>query len=249
MAKVNEGPETSSADNARFATTRWSLVLKAGGTSSKDAAPALASLLESYWQPLYAFVRRKGHDPEAAFDMTQEFLSRILERNLLAAADPHRGRFRTFLLTALERFLINEWASSRRIKRGGGRKWVSLELDDAEKSYRLDPADNRTPERVYERRWALVLLERALERLDDEHRGSSRGALYAAVRHELSGKGTLVSNAEIAASLGMTEGAVKTAVHRLRRRYGEILREEIAETVATPEDVEDEIRHLFEALG
>lgn len=234
---------------ARFATTRWSLILAAGARGSKEASSALERLFEVYWYPLYAFVRRKGHRPEDAFDLTQEFIARLLAKNLIASADASRGRFRTFLLAALERFLINEWKSGRRLKRGGGRRLISLEPEGAESRFRLEPADDRTPERLFERRWALILLERALERLEVEHRGTPREPLYLAARHELGGEGAPASNAELARALGMTEGAVKTAVHRMRRRYGEILREEIAETTSDPADVEDEIRYLFEALG
>src|SRR5262245_65384679 len=165
-------------NGAGFATTHWSLVLAAGGTDSREVAPALRQLLERYWYPLYAFVRRKGHDSEEACDLTQEFLSRLLEKNLLRSADPGKGRFRTFLLTALSRFLVDEWRREGRQIRGGGRSILSLDLVGAEARYRLEPADTLTPERIYERRWAMTLLERALKRLGEECAAAGRGEFF-----------------------------------------------------------------------
>ncbi len=232
----------------RFTATHWSLVLAAGGTDAESARPALARLLETYWYPLYAFVRRKGHDPEDACDLTQEFLARLLEGNLLSAADPAKGKFRTFLLAALERFLVDEWRREVRKKRGGGRAPLSLAVFDAEERYRLEPADDLTPERIYERRWAITLLEQALRRLEEECAAAGRDALFAAVKPVLVGEDHLRAYAAISADLKMTEGALKTLVHRLRRRFRTLVRTEIAQTVFDPRDVAEEIQHLFQVL-
>ena len=224
-------------------------MLAAGATDSREAAPALERLCTLYWYPLYAFVRRRGRRPEESADLTQEFLSRLLEKNYLGSADPTRGRFRTFLLTAFERFLINESAAARRQKRGGGRTLISLDSAAAEERYRLEPVETATPESLYERRWALTLLEKAMARLKDECATTGRGAFFAATESLLAEGEQKTPYARIAASLGMTEGAVRTAVHRMRKRYGEILRSEIGETVARQEEIEDEIQNLFRALA
>jgi RNA polymerase sigma factor (sigma-70 family) len=237
------------ARTGHFHTTQWSLVLAAGGTDREEAGPALERLVQTYWYPLYTFIRRQGMDAEEAIDLTQEFLARLLEKNFLGAADPARGRFRTFLLTALERFLANEWARRRRQKRGGGRPLLSLDVGAAEERYRLEPAHTLTAERLYERRWAMTILESAMARLGEECSQTGRAALFEAARAILAGEPAGTSYAEIGARLGMSEGAVKTAVHRMRRRYGEILRWEIAETVGDPREVDEEIRQLFTALA
>jgi RNA polymerase sigma-70 factor (ECF subfamily) len=232
----------------RFTATHWSVVLAAGGTDATSARPALAQLLETYWYPLYAFIRRKGRNAEDASDLTQEFLARLLERNLLSAADPAKGKFRTFLLAALERFLVDEWRHEGRKKRGGGRSSLSLSVLDAEDRYRLEPADTLTPERIYERRWAITLLEQGLRRLEEECAAAGRDALFRAVKPVLVGEDQLRPYSSIAADLKMTEGALKTVVHRLRRRFRTLLRAAIARTVSDPRDVADEIQHLFQSL-
>jgi RNA polymerase sigma-70 factor (ECF subfamily) len=232
----------------RFSATRWSLVLAAGGTDSASARPALARLVETYWYPLYAFVRRKGRGPEDACDLTQEFLARLLERKLISAADPEKGKFRTFLLSALERFLVDEWRREGRKKRGGGRAPLSLSLLDAEERYRLEPADTLTPERIYERRWAMTLLDQGLRRLEEECAAAGREAHFAAVRPVLAGEDQGRPYAAIASELRMTEGALKTYIHRLRRRFGALLRAEISQTLSDPRDVDAEIQHLFQSL-
>jgi RNA polymerase sigma-70 factor (ECF subfamily) len=232
----------------RFTATHWSLVLAAGGTDSISARPALARLLETYWYPLYAFIRRKGRGPDEACDLTQEFMARLLERNLLGAADPARGKFRTFLLSALERFLVDEWRREGRKKRGGGRAPISLSVPDAESRYRLELADHLTPERIYERRWAITLLELGLRRLEEECAAAGREAQFAAVKPVLVGEDQGRTYAAIAADLKMTEGALKTLVHRLRRRFRILLRAEISQTVSDPGDLDEEIQHLFRSL-
>jgi len=245
------GPDTSqNAPNERawFTTTHWSVVLQAAGNQSSQASEALSQLCRVYWYPLYAFVRRKGYSPHDAQDLTQEFFARLIEKNSVRAADRNKGRFRTFLLGALDHFLANEWRDARRIKRGGGKPLLSLD-DTAEERYRLEPADTATPERLYERRWALTLLEQSLARLDEECAVDGKRALFDAVKGLLAGERLPGGYSELADKLQMSEGAVMTAVHRLRRRYGELLRAGIAQTVSGPAQVESELRHLFTALG
>ena len=231
----------------RFVTTRWSLVLAAGGVESEHSRSAMSRLLETYWYPLYAFARRKGRDPDDACDLTQEFLLGLLDGRFLGDADPQKGRFRTFLLTAFERFLVDAWRRGHREKRGGGRLVISLSSIDAEEHYRLEPVDRLTPEQVYERRWALTLLDVTMRRLEEETAAAGREDLFAVVKPILAGEGDS-SYAELGARLGMKEGALRTAVHRLRQRFGALLRAEIAETISNPEDVDDELRHLFQLL-
>lgn len=244
-----DGESQHRAAGPRFATTQWSVVLAAGGTDATAAAPALERLCRAYWYPLWAFCRRKGHTPDDASDLTQAFFLRLLERNFLGLANPERGRFRTFLLTALERFLISEWVRGQREKRGGGRRFFSLDAEKAEARYQLERADHLTPERLFERRWVFTLLERAVDLLREECSRSGRESLFEAAKSSLTAGGGDLDHEEIAARLGMSRGAVKTAMHRLRRRYGEILRAEIAETVGDPADVDDEVRHLFAVLA
>ena len=231
----------------RFATTHWSMVVSAGGSRSPEASEALATLCESYWFPLYAFVRRAGHSAEDARDLTQEFFVRLLEKRYLAAADREKGRFRTFLLTAVKRFLANEYDRARALKRGGGQRILSLEGPEPEARYRREPTDTLTPERVFERQWALTLLAQVLARLEAETTAEGKAALFDALKAHLTGDGA-TGYATTAARLGTTEGAVKTAAHRLRQRYRELLREEIAQTVAGLDEIEEEIRYLFACL-
>jgi len=232
----------------RFATTRWTLVATAGETSAPGAADALAQLCESYWYPLYAYVRRWGYPADEAQDLTQEFFARLLEKRYLQQADPARGRFRSFLLASLKHFLSNERDRARAQKRGGGVAPLSFDVETAEGRYRREPPDIETPDRVFERRWALTLLDRVLGSLAEEHHRAGKGPFFERVRDLLTEGRADAPYAEIAVALGTTEGALKVAVHRLRRRYGELLREAIAETVADPADVDDEIRYLFAAL-
>jgi RNA polymerase sigma factor (sigma-70 family) len=236
-----------SGEPGRFVTTRWSLVLAAGGAESEHSRSALTHLLETYWYPLYAFARKKARDPDDACDLTQEFLLGLLDGRFLGDADPRKGRFRTFLLTAFERFLVNSWRRGNREKRGGGRTILSLSSIDAESRYRLEPADRLTPEQIYERRWALTLLDVTMRRLEEETAAAGREDLFEVVKPILAGEDGC-SYAEMGARLGMKEGALRTAVHRLRQRFGALLRAEIAETISNPEDIDDELRHLFQLL-
>jgi RNA polymerase sigma factor (sigma-70 family) len=232
----------------RFATTQWSQVLRAGRGTSPASREALARLCEAYWYPLYAYVRREGYDAQEAENLTQEFFARLLEKNYLRLADPSRGRFRSFMLASLRHFLSNERDRERAVKRGGRVTIVSFEIETAEGRYSLEPRDPETPERVFERRWALTLLERTLLRLREEFQAVGKQKLFARLEGYLTGDEETLPYADLAADLGMTEGAIKVTVHRLRRRFGALLREEIGETVADPEEVDDEIRELFRVL-
>lgn len=244
MAHMTPAPPPA---DRRFATTRWSLVAAAGRADAPDGRAALADLCRLYWYPLYAYVRRRGHAAHDAADLTQAFFARLLEKGALGAADPARGRFRTFLLTACQHFLANEHQREAALKRGAGRV-AALDLGDAEGRYGREPAHGESPERLFARRWALELLGRALARLRQEHEGEGKGALFEALKGRLTGDDA-AGYADVAAALGLSEGAVKTAAHRLRRRYGELLREEIGETVATAAEIDEEVRELFRALG
>ena len=232
-----------------FTTTQWTVVVQAGGSSSPGAMSALTELCRAYWYPIYAFVRRKGHSPHDAQDLTQEFFARLIEKNSVSTADRNKGRFRTFLLGALDHFLAKEWRDARRLKRGGGRTLLSLDDASAEERYRLEPADPATPERLFERRWALTLLEHSLDRLGRECEAGGKRRLFESVKGLLAGERAPGGYPVLAKELGMSEGALMTAVHRLRRRYGNLLRDEIARTVSGPDEIEAELRQLFAALG
>ena len=242
--------ETSPASGAgRFATTRWTVVLAAGGSDTTAARAALEDLCRIYWPPLYSFVRRRGHAPQDAQDLTQEFFARLLARHDLERADPAKGRFRSFLLASMKHFLANEWDRARALKRGGGAVPVPIDAVEAEAAYARDGAGASTPERLYERRWALALLETVLGELQRAYAASGKAELFASLKGTLSGDLPSSSYAEIGGRLGMSEGAVKVAAHRLRSRYRARLRARVAATVATPDEVDDEIRFLLAALG
>ena len=232
-----------------FATTRWSVVLAAGSNDTAPARDALAKLCRTYWYPLYTFVRRRGHSAEDAQDLTQEFLARLLEKNWVGHADKSKGRFRTFLLSAMKHFLADEWDKARAQKRGGDVSFVSLQFDLAETRYGREPSAEVSPERNFELRWALTLLEEVLNRLRADYAQEGKAELFAALHPCLVGDRTEQPYAEIAKSLGASESMVKSAVHRLRQRYRQLLREEIANTVAGPEEVDEELRHLFAVLS
>lgn len=228
-------------------TTRWSMVLRAGETDEAEARRALEGLCRDYWRPLYHFARRKGCTPEDAQDLTQGFLMRMLEKNALGAADRALGRFRTFLMTAFSRHMMNEHRDQTRQKRGGG--LAAAGMDEVESEYAAQAQDWLTPERQYERSWALAMLERVLQRLREEYVKAERLPLFEAIQPHLAGGPGRPGYAGMAAALGMSETALSVSVHRMRRRYGLLLREEIAATVDTPEEVEDELRHLISVLS
>lgn len=230
---------------ACFRTTRWSMVLRAGQENGETGLAALEELCRAYWYPLYLYVRRKGHDAHSAQDLTQAFFARLLEKNSLAVADQERGRFRTFLLSALKNFLHNEHEHATRQKRGGGAETFSLDAATAEERFQNEPSIQDTPEKIFERRWVETLLENVLARLREENRAAGELERFEVLKAFLvEDKGT-VSFAEIGARLNMTEAAVKGVVRRLRGRYREIFREEVAHTVASPDEVDAEIRYLL----
>jgi DNA-directed RNA polymerase specialized sigma24 family protein len=232
---------------SRFATTRWSVVAAAGNSPSPQSQQALEQLCASCWYPLYVFTRRRGHAAAEAQDLVQGFFAYLLEKGTLATADEARGRFRTFLLAVYQRFLSHERDRVRAKKRGGGRRVVSFDAADAEDRYRREPFHELTPERIYERRYALTLLDRVLDRLEADFAARGRGELFEQLKPTLTG-GNAAAHAELAAGLGMSPGAVKVAVHRLRKQYRDVLREEIAQTVDGPEEIDDELNRLLEAL-
>jgi RNA polymerase sigma factor (sigma-70 family) len=243
-----EKDELMSRGFSGFATTHWSLVLAAGKSPSTDAQAALEALCQTYWYPLYAYVRRQGHQPDDAQDLTQAFFARVLEKHYLQTADPERGRFRSFLLTAFKRFLSKERDREKVKKRGGGMKLLPLDFEAGERRYNLEPAHELTAEKIFEQRWALTVLDRVFARLRDEFDQAGKHREFESLKTYLTGEAGTPSYQAVAAELEMTEGAVKVAVHRLRRRYRGLVREEIAQTVAEPEDVDEELQHLFAAL-
>jgi RNA polymerase sigma factor (sigma-70 family) len=232
-----------------FTTTHWSVVLAAREEESPKTADALAQLCGTYWYPLYAYIRRRGHEPQDAQDLTQEFFARLLGNNILKAVQQERGKFRWFLLSAVKRFLANEWNREQAAKRGGGQTIVSLDEETAEGRYRYEVPDHATPDRLYDQSWAMTLLEQAQAQLQREYLDTNRGEIFEQLKVFLSGDRAPLSHAEMGAVLGMNEGAVKVAVHRLRQRYRDCLREQIAQTVSTPAEVDEEIQQLFAAFS
>lgn len=231
-----------------FDTTHWSLVVDAGERGTPAAEQALARLCEAYWPPLYGHIRRRVADSHEAHDLTQEFFACLLEKNYLAEADPARGRFRAFLLTACKHFLSKQWDKAMAQKRGGGQRIVPLDASECDSTSGWTPADGLTPEQAYDRQWAITLLAHVLEALEHDSKRDGQHQLFTSLKPYLTGQPTDMTYAELAGSLGMTEAAVKMAVHRLRKRYRERLRCEIAQTVADPAEIDDEIRHLFAAF-
>jgi RNA polymerase sigma-70 factor (ECF subfamily) len=241
--------ERAGLQAAEFASTRWSVVLAAGDLSTPAAKEALTQLCQDYWYPLYVYVRRRTGDLHESQDLIQEFFTRLLERNVLAAADPQRGRFRAFLLTSLRNFLANEWAKARAEKRKPGSAARPLDFESGERRYRREPADHLTPERLYEQHWAETLLDRVIDRLRDEYVRSGKTAHFEQLRGFLTGKNPDVSYREASGALGISEGAAMVMAHRMRRRFRDLLRGEIAQTVSDPGSIDDEIAHLFAALA
>ena len=231
-----------------FVTTHWSIVLAARCNDTTRARNALAKLCETYWYPLYAYVRQRGYSPHDAQDLTQEFFARLLEKKTLGAVTREKGKFRSFLLTAVNHFLVDEWKKARTQKRGGGQV-VSLESGDAETRFGREPVDTHTPEKLFEQNWALALLDTVYGQLQREYEAGGKGALFNELKTCLAGARSSVPYAELAARLNIAENTVKTSVHRLRQRYRQLLRAEVAQTVAGPSEVEEELRCLFRALA
>jgi DNA-directed RNA polymerase specialized sigma24 family protein len=244
MEQGEESKQPASNAAGLFATTHWSVVVRAGDSQSPEAAPAMERLCQLYWYPLYAFVRRKGHGQEDARDLTQAFFARFLEKDYLRSVDANLGKFRTFLLTSMSHFLANEWDKSQAQRRGGGRQILSLDEAAAEQRYELEPVDHATPEILFERRWAETVMGVALDRLAGEMDTQRFERL----------KGFLEDTGEVpyetaSTQLGISVSATKSAIHRMRGRFRTLLFEEVANTVDTPEEVEPELRHLLSALS
>src|ERR1700685_1112185 len=233
--------------HSRFPTTRWTLVLAAGDPGRKEARSALVSLCENYWYPLYAYLRRRGYSADEAQDLTQEFFIRVLEGRYLDRADPEKGRFRAFLLTSMKFFLADEADRNRALKRGGGMV-LSLEFSSGEDWYQREPAHDETPERIFERRWALSLIDRVVEKLREEYVNHGRPEHFERLKVFLLGHSD-APYAALAQEMNTSEGALKVAIHRLRKRYRELFRQEIADTVADPADVESELRFLAAVMA
>jgi RNA polymerase sigma factor (sigma-70 family) len=241
-------PIAGPPDRAPFVTTQWSVVLAAGGCDTRVALGALEQLCRDYWTPLYAYVRRVGHSREEAEDLTQGFFAQLLERRTMARADPARGRFRSFLLGSLKHYLAHEWEKARALKRGGHARLLPLEFDTAESRCAQAVAPGDTPDQAFDRQWALTLLDVVLGRLEKDYVDSGRSDIFLALKQTLSGGCDEISYRDLGRRLGLSEGAIKVAVHRLRRRYRELLRDEVARTIDGTEAVEQELRHLFAAL-
>jgi RNA polymerase sigma-70 factor (ECF subfamily) len=229
-----------------FATTHWSVVLAASGGELVQSAAAMEKLCQRYWYPIYAFVRRRGSDRQEAEDLTQAFFAHLLERDTLKKVDPAKGKFRTFLLASLSHFLANEWDKRQTWKRGGRAQTISLHEANAEEIYGREPIEPSTPEKLFDRRWAMLLVEAVLAQLRAEY--ANKPDLFAKLEPALTGELAPGWYAEVAASLRMSEGALRVALHRLRRRFGELLRREISQTVASETDIDEEIRQLFSAM-
>jgi RNA polymerase sigma-70 factor (ECF subfamily) len=240
---------TGDPSAARFPTTCWSRIVAARGPVTDEAREALSQLCAAYWYPLYAFIRRTGHGPEEALDLTQGYFARLLERGNVAAADAAKGRFRAFLRADCGRFLADRRAHDRAAKRGGGVAPPAIDARDAEGQYQLEPAHEHNPERLFEREWALALLEGVLATVRREYETSGRGETFEVLKGVLEAGSSPISQAEMAARLGTSEAAVQVAVHRLRKRYREALRAAIAATVADESEADDELKALFAALG
>jgi RNA polymerase sigma-70 factor (ECF subfamily) len=241
------GTESPRKGRHRFASTRWSLVLSAAGLSSASSA-ALAELCEAYWYPAYAYVRRCGYSADDAADITQAFFTRVLEKRFLKDAKPERGRFRSFLLASLKHFIFNDrdWHNAR--KRGGSLVHVPVDFTLGEDRYQREPSDELTPERIYERQWTFDVLDRAMARLAVDYAESGRQALFAALRSHLDGN-ERESYAELSAATGLSEGALRVAVHRMKKAYRAALRATIAETVERGDEVDDEVRYLLRVIA
>ena len=229
-----------------FATTRWSVVLAAGHGESAPAQHALETLCRAYWYPLYAYVRRKGYRPQEAQDLTQEFFAQVIAKDRFRQADRNKGRFRSFLMARLDYFLVREWSRAHRQKRGG--QFTFISMDEPEQRYQLEPADLETPERQFMRQWALTVLKQAMNALQQECEANDKAPLFREAKNLISGERHAAAYTQISRNLQMAEGAVRVAVHRLRQRYGELLRREVAHTVNSEAEVDEELRYLFQVL-
>jgi RNA polymerase sigma factor (sigma-70 family) len=232
-----------------FDTTHWSVIVSAADTAAPGAQAALETLCKTYWYPLYTYVRRQGHSPEDAQDLTQQFFAAFLERKNFRLADPQRGQFRSFLLTSLKHFLVNEWERCTAQKRGGGKALLPLDTVAAESLYRQESSHELPADRVYERTWALEMLRRVRDRLAQEYSAEGKSKRFVQLEQFLPGQKGEVTYAEAARQLGVPEGTLKSDVNRLKKRYGHILRAEIAQTVSSLDEINDELRHLIDVVS
>lgn len=246
---AEQSSELSPSHAQQFATTHWSVVLAAGQEITPQSSEALNRLCGLYWYPLFAFCRRRGYEPFDAQDLTQSFFVHLLEGNRLQKVSPGKGKFRSFLIASLKNFLANDWDKRQTLKRGANLSFLPLDAEVGETRYRREPSHSATPDKAFEQSWALTLLETVLSQLREEYNGEDKTRLFEALQGYLSGDKSGVSYAEMAARLSLTEGSVKMAVLRMRRRFGELLRAEIAHTVSKPEEIDEEIRCLFAAVG
>jgi len=249
MSHSNRGRSSGPKGGSAFVTTRWTLIVAAADPDSPESREALATLCQDYWYPLYVYARRRGNSPEDARDLTQGFFAKLLEKNYLKAADRERGKFRTFLLTAMQSYMANEWDRERAQKRGGGQTPISLDLEWAEGGLAFEPAEDLTPEDIFERCWALAQLERVVDRMRNEMSLPGKERRFELLKGYVTGESQDIPYREVASELGVSESSVKVAVHRMRKRFGELLRQEVAQTVAGPEGVESEVRHLLSAVA
>ena len=248
MTSENSTP-ASTAPGDVFATTHWTVVLAAGQRNTPQSNSALEELCRTYWFPLYAYVRRRGHTKEDAKDLTQAFFACFLAKNYLAGLSAERGRFRAFLLASLKHFLINDWKKSQCQKRGGGEAPLSLDWQTADTKFQVAATNEPSPDKVFDREWALALLSKVIERLQKECESDGKAKLFAQLKIFLTAGKDGTAQAEVAKALGMEEGAVRVAIHRLRKRYRDLLRDEIAQTLADASDVDEEMRALFGAFS
>jgi RNA polymerase sigma-70 factor (ECF subfamily) len=240
-------PQKTTIAGADFLTTEWSVVLQAGSDKTPGSAHALEALCRTYWPPLYSYARRQGLIPQDAQDATQEFIVNLLRRNDLESVSPEKGRFRSFLMTAMKNFLVSRWRTERALKRGGQIEFALLESEEMEKLCQSELIDQLSPEKAFDRRWAATVMARALDRLRAEHESPERARLFAALQPVLAGSGRMVNQAALAGELGVTPGALATAATRLRHRYRALIEDEVRRTLEKPGDVAEELRVLFEA--
>lgn len=249
MAERPHNNGSAAEKGARFTTTHWSLILHARDPDSPQAIAAMEKLCQAYWYPLYVYLRWEGKDEETAKELTQAFFERFLRKNYLHQANREKGKFRCFLLGSLKHFLADEWDKAQAQKRGGGKTFISLDDEMAEERFRFEPVDEKTPDQIFARRWALTVLEQSVARLEAEYRAGGKGELFEQLRDFLAGDTEGSTYASAAARLAMSENTLKTQVRRLRLRNRELLREVVAETVATPEEITAEVRELLQVLA
>jgi RNA polymerase sigma-70 factor (ECF subfamily) len=248
MKACSGGDESTRPREGLFSTTHWSVVLAAGQAESPRAAEALEKLCRTYWYPLYVYVRRRGNGPEDAADLTQDFFAHLLKNGAFAAADPQRGKFRSFLAASLDHFLTNEWHRARTAKHGGGQTPIPLDAAEAERRHRQEPDSSLSPEKVFEQQWGFTVLEQALTRLGQEFTEAGKREQFDGLKVFLTSKVDYGQYPAVAAELGVSAAAIARAVHRMRQRYRELVRAEIAHTVSSPDELEEEMRHLFAAI-